>query len=1074
VTVVPENVRAAQLYVGGTGPGNYTTIQAAVDAAIPGDSIFVHNGTYSESVWVDRTVSLIGEDRETTIIHPTDSYGVSLQADWTNFTGFTIAYDGISRMGTGLGLSSSNYVADNNISIYGQFAMLLGSHTGNSIIQNNIVSSNHSMGIYSPSASHNNVIVNNTIVNNSNGIELRDSKNNTIIGNTLMDNEFGIRLDTSPNTLIESNLVVDNDEDGIRVFRSTDTRILRNSVFSNKRNGIVMYYHSDRSVILENNFSGNIGTGIWVMDSIDNVVSDNTFFSNGGGIGLSDSSNDNIISNNTLLKNGGGVGVQGDSSRNVIADNTILSGGGGIGIRNTDNNVITNNTVSFNEQAGIYFYFSSYNQVTNNVMEEDGIYIEGWSLDNWNTHLIDTSNTVNGKPVHYWKNSTGGTVPPGAGEVILANCSNVVISNQNVSNGTVGIELGFSSHNSVEDNTIISNNIEGIHLYRSENNTISNNTASLNKWRGIMLYESDNNTISNDTISESHRGIYFYFSSRNDLLGSNVTLSTYRGIDMLSGVENTLALNNVSSNPGARGIVMSGADNNVLVNNVFSSNDVGGLLATRSDGNTIANSSFYSNGGFGVILFESKDNVVNNLTVSDNENGIQVDTLSEWNTIANSFVSSNSGDGISVQDSTNISVRDNMVVSNGRNGINLTHTLPWEVLTDNRIVRNTFSANGMNGIRLNLSDNSTIAGNNITNNAFGLSLESSDLNHIYHNEIINNTIQASDDTDTNQWDNGYPSGGNYWSDYAGFDVFSGPNQNERGRDGIGDTPYVIDPDSEDRYPLMAPPPIGHLRSPVVLQAVLTGNDMENVSISWSLSLDDGGGANSVVEYQIYRNTSYDHTGLSYVLVGSVPSGTSGFVDTFAGEGNPADYFYQICARDLNNFTRCSEIQAAKFTRHLKEGPNLVSIPLIQSSESAVTVLQTLNWNNTWKYNSSTQKWIWHMKSKPFAGELRNFNHREGLWANVVVESNLTVAGLVPSITAIQLRAGWNLVGFPSVNTTYTAGELKAVTGATRVEGYDANSPPYFLREMQDLDILLGGQGYWIFVPADVIWTVPYS
>jgi hypothetical protein len=54
----------------------------------------------------------------------------------------------------------------------------------------------------------------------------------------------------------------------------------------------------------------------------------------------------------------------------------------------------------------------------------------------------------------------------------------------------------------------------------------------------------------------------------------------------------------------------------------------------------------------------------------------------------------------------------------------------------------------------------------------------------------------------NKWDNGYPSGGNYWSDYNGTDLYSGPYQNVTGSDGIGDTPYVIDANNTDHYPLM--------------------------------------------------------------------------------------------------------------------------------------------------------------------------------------------------------------------------------------------------------------------------------
>jgi parallel beta-helix repeat protein len=81
--------------------------------------------------------------------------------------------------------------------------------------------------------------------------------------------------------------------------------------------------------------------------------------------------------------------------------------------------------------------------------------------------------------------------------------------------------------------------------------------------------------------------------------------------------------------------------------------------------------------------------------------------------------------------------------------------------------------------------------------------EGSTSNVIYHNNIINNNgggVQAYD-SGNSQWDNGYPSGGNYWSDYAGVDNFNGVNQDIPGFDGIGDTPHGFTGDQDD-YPLM--------------------------------------------------------------------------------------------------------------------------------------------------------------------------------------------------------------------------------------------------------------------------------
>jgi pectin methylesterase-like acyl-CoA thioesterase len=57
------------LYVGGSGPGNYTKIQDAIDNASDGDTVFVYSGKYEErDIIVNKSISLIGENKETTIV----------------------------------------------------------------------------------------------------------------------------------------------------------------------------------------------------------------------------------------------------------------------------------------------------------------------------------------------------------------------------------------------------------------------------------------------------------------------------------------------------------------------------------------------------------------------------------------------------------------------------------------------------------------------------------------------------------------------------------------------------------------------------------------------------------------------------------------------------------------------------------------------------------------------------------------------------------------------------------------------------------------------------------------------
>jgi len=80
---------------------------------------------------------------------------------------------------------------------------------------------------------------------------------------------------------------------------------------------------------------------------------------------------------------------------------------------------------------------------------------------------------------------------------------------------------------------------------------------------------------------------------------------------------------------------------------------------------------------------------------------------------------------------------------------------------------------------------------------FGVYLDSSSSsnNRFFHNNFKDNAQQVYSDSSTNVWDDGYPSGGNYWSNYTGVDADG---------DGIGDTSYTIDANNTDRYPLIAP------------------------------------------------------------------------------------------------------------------------------------------------------------------------------------------------------------------------------------------------------------------------------
>jgi len=134
---------------------------------------------------------------------------------------------------------------------------------------------------------------------------------------------------------------------------------------------------------------------------------------------------------------------------------------------------------------------------------------------------------------------------------------------------------------------------------------------------------------------------------------------------------------------------------------------------------------------------------------------------------------------------------------------------------NNYIASNYLSNHLLYSIKMSGSNNNSIVGNTIDFSLISLGghayLAGSNGNVLYHNSFLTYgedvgpvIIYVHDGSVNNIWDNGYPFGGNYWENYTGVDLYSGPYQNETGSDGIGDTPYTIDADNQDNYPFMSP------------------------------------------------------------------------------------------------------------------------------------------------------------------------------------------------------------------------------------------------------------------------------
>ena len=483
--------------------------------------------------------------------------------------------------------------------------------------------------------------------------------------------------------------------------------------------------------------------GINLIDVTQSNITKNIITENFYGIKLYGYRNNAVYGN---IITGNYMGIRLEYSRNnAIYGNSLSNNYRGIYFDTSSNNAIYGNSLS-NNYYGIYLVDSSNNTLRNNSLT-GGAYnfgVYGTWLSTF-IHDVDTSNTVDGKPIYYWINKKDVTVPIDAGWVVLVNSTNIVVRNLNLKNNAQGLVLAYT-----------------------ENSRITQNNISANG-HGVYFFYSANNSIFENSITNNGSGIYFDVSSNNHISENSIT-NNENGVELHS-----------EGNPPYRQ-----SSNNSISGNSITAKSVGIFIGSNSKNNSIFKNSI-TNNKYGIVLSGDSNSLVRN-SITSNYNGIYA----------------------------GVAPKKNVIIEN-----NIT--------------------NNVNGVWLLLSFNNTF----------------------YHNNFIDNSQQVYVEKTppppyvSGVWDDDYPSGGNYWSDYTGVDNCSGPNQDLPGSDGIGDTPYVIDANNRDKYPLMKPwtptPPIQSWSFDSDFQYNLD-DDYETVEgtghLSGSATLSDG---NLSIEGQVTIN-----------------------------------------------------------------------------------------------------------------------------------------------------------------------------------------------------------------------------
>jgi len=338
--------------------------------------------------------------------------------------------------------------------------------------------------------------------------------------------------------------------EGIEITTSTLILDCNGHTIIGSGSGYGIYSFATESVTIKNCIIKNFSDGIYSLGSFEISISSSTISDNYNGIVISFYS-DRIIEKveitNSNIINNKGWGIFGGALSVEVKGNNISNNFHGLALSGREHQEFNGNIISNNQSIGFYLSPSIKSYLSSNQIENNKYNLSIGKENNLELllHKIDTSNTVNGKPIYYLINERDKIIDSSLnpGYLGIVNSENITIRNLSIQNNGEGIFLAWTRNSKVEGNKI-SNNQFGIFLFSSSNNQIVGNEIlnsqdfSIGNWGIVLTATSSNNLVRDNTILGNVTGIGVEYSSNNNLIYHNNFRNNYWGAQVWQATDN--------------------------------------------------------------------------------------------------------------------------------------------------------------------------------------------------------------------------------------------------------------------------------------------------------------------------------------------------------------------------------------------------------------------------------------------------------------------------------------------------------------------------------------------------------